>query len=59
MIVDKLYIDVLRRPADNAGLHHYTDLLEKKQFDLKSLESHFRNSEEYTKLIKSGKLIKN
>ena len=59
MIVDKLYIDVLRRPADNVGLCHYTDLLEKKQFDLKSLESHFRNSEEYTKLIKSGKLIKN
>ena len=59
MIVDKLYIDVLRRPADNAGLRHYADLLEKKQFDLKSLEIHFRNSEEYTKLIKSGKLIKN
>ena len=49
-IVERCYLNILRRKPDEAGLKHFTTLLERSQLDEDALIEHFKNSYEY-KLI--------
>lgn len=55
MLVDSLYLEILRRPADKARLAHFTSLLENKKITINEIRKELLNSEEYKSLELSNK----
>ncbi|MGI0011582.1 MAG: DUF4214 domain-containing protein [Nitrosopumilaceae archaeon] len=55
-IVHELYIDILQRPADKAGLEHFATLLENKKMHVQDIRQALLNSEEYKTLKGSNDL---
>lgn len=55
-IVDDLYRDILKRPADQEGLSHFTSLLEQNKIIPEEIKMKLYNSEEYHSTFLSSDL---
>ncbi len=55
-IVERCYLNILGRKPDEAGLKHYTRLLQSNQIDEKQLIERFKNSTEYKSVHDVGTL---
>ena len=55
ILVDDLYMEILQRPADKAGLDHFASLLENKKIHINDIRKELLSSDEY-KSLKSGKI---
>jgi len=56
ILIDNLYMETLRRPADIEGLNHFSALLESKKMSLEDIRNIFHDSEEYKSLKNSDKI---
>lgn len=55
-VVDEIYVEILRRPADIQGLEYYSSLLENGKLTISDVRKALLNSEEYAALKTSDEI---
>ena len=55
--INKLYCEILRRPADKMGLQHYVTLLEKKLMTIEDVRKSISESEEGRTMLEDNRFV--